>query len=58
MSKVDLNAALRLADALEEIMHWQVKNVSCWNNSAYDNAHRALEQFRKDYIVVNIKVRE
>lgn len=58
MSKVDLNTALRLAEALEEMMRWQVRNVNCWNNSAYDNAHRVLEQFRNDYVVVKMKVCE
>ena len=31
-----------LVEALEELMRWQVKNVKVWNNSAYDNASRAL----------------
>lgn len=39
-------------------MRWQVKNVNCWNNSAYDNAYRTLEAFCKDYVVVKMKVRE
>lgn len=31
-----------LIDALQELMAWQVKNVHCWNNSAYDNAAKVL----------------
>lgn len=35
-----------LADALEELMEWQVKHVKRWHNSAYDNASRALAAYR------------
>ena len=34
-----------LAEAMRELMEWQVKNVHCWHNGAYDNAHRALAAF-------------
>jgi len=32
----------RLREALEDLMAWQVKNVKVWNNSAYDQAAKAL----------------
>jgi hypothetical protein len=33
-----------LAEALEELMSWQVKNVKRWHNAAYDNAARVLKK--------------
>ena len=33
-----------LAEALEDLMSWQVKNVKRWHNSAYDNAARVLKK--------------
>jgi hypothetical protein len=35
-------AAPELLEALRDLMHWQVTNVECWSNPAYDNAHRAI----------------
>lgn len=33
-----------LAEALEDLMSWQVKNVKRWHNAAYDNAARVLKK--------------
>lgn len=42
LSAIESQPVNELVEALEELMRWQVKNVKVWNNSAYDNASRAL----------------
>ena len=36
-----------LADALRELMEWQIKNVQAYSNPPYDRAHRLLERLSK-----------
>lgn len=37
-------AAPDLLEALELLMRWQVKNVNCWSNTAYDDAARVIKR--------------
>lgn len=35
-----------LADALEDLMKWHVKNVDIWHHPVYDSASRAIKNYR------------
>lgn len=34
-----------LKEAMEGLMKWQVKNVSCWSNPAYDHCARVMDKY-------------